>query len=167
MHQQLGNQIGVGVVLLDKRERGARRLTVELARVLQRLGLRAEGGKHRHLPRERDAQRVESLDAKPGGVLFEPPALSAVALERGARLLPGERQVRLGRTHPCSRGCERFQHACPHLGGGLDGEGDRGDLLRLRHAREQNEVPLDQELGFPRARGRLHDEGALRIERFP
>jgi len=40
------------------------RLEIEIARVLDDIGLRAEARQHRHLPRERGAEGVDGLDAK-------------------------------------------------------------------------------------------------------
>ena len=45
-------------------EDARRRFEVELARVFDDLGLRAEARQHRHLPRERGAEGVDGLDAK-------------------------------------------------------------------------------------------------------
>jgi hypothetical protein len=112
------------------RQRGARGLAVEVPGVLEALGLRPELGEHRHLPRERGAEGVDGLDAKPRRVLLEAPAEAVVALERGAGEVPGERPVVLPGPRVRARLRERREDAPAHLGRGLAGEGDRGDLAR-------------------------------------
>jgi hypothetical protein len=62
-------------------------------------------------------------------------------------------------------GLHRLQHAAPHLGGGLDGEGDGDDLLGLLDHREKLEIAAHEKLGLARARGGLDDERARGIER--
>ena len=92
-------------LLFEQRERRPRRLAIERSGVLDALRLRAEGGEHRHLARERGAQRVDGLDAQPRRVLLEAPAERAVALERRARVLPGESLV-------CGSGGRSAVRAC-------------------------------------------------------
>ena len=59
---------------------------------------------------------------------------------------------------------ELRENAPPHLGRRLDGEGDGYHLLGLLHRAEEPDVALHQELGLPRAGGRLDDERAPRVE---
>src|SRR6185503_15445979 len=56
------------------------------------------------------------------------------------------------------------EHPLPHLGGGLDGEGDGDHLFRLLHYRKDLQEAAHQELGLARASGRLDDERAPRVE---
>ena len=90
------------VLRFDQLDRRARRLGIERARVLDALGLRAESGQHRHLPRQRRAQRIDGLDAQPRRVVGDAPAARAVARERRAREL--ERALARAPTlPPCAR----------------------------------------------------------------
>src|SRR5205085_6849696 len=111
-----------------------------------------ESRQHRHLPRERGAERVDRLHAQPLGTLLELPAERVVALERRARELARARLVRARRRRAGAREPQRFDDAVAHLARGLDREGDGGDLLRALDAREERQVALDEELRLAGAR---------------
>src|SRR5690606_25445054 len=113
-------------------QRLPRRLRVELGRVLDDLRLRTEAREYRHLARERRAERVDRLDAKP-------------RRERGL--------------------AQALEDALAHLRGRLPREGDGEDLLGLAHELEKPQVAPHEELRLSRARRRLHDERAARVER--
>ena len=153
------------VAPVEAREQVARGLHVQRRGVLDALGLCAEARQHRHLARERGAQRIDGLHPQALRRLLELPAQRVVARECGGRELPGERVVRHLGAWVVARGVQRLEHAPAHLGGGLDGEGDGADLLRPLDRREQRQHALDQQLGLAGARGRLHDERAARVER--
>jgi len=165
MREQPLHVPGDRLVALDQLDGRARRLEVQLGRILDALRLRAEPGQHGHLARQRGAQRVDGLDAQPRRVRRDTPPGLGVARERGSRELD-RRSLVLARGRLCgARVRERVQHALAHLAGGLAGEGDGDDLLGMLHAREQPQVALDQELGLAGARWRLHDERARGVER--
>ena len=138
---------------------------IEMARVLERLGLRAKTRKHRHLPRERRAQRIDGLDAQAIGAFVELPAQRIVALDGRTGEVPRPRHVRRIGPRRMARRAKRIEHALAHLGRRLDRERDRGDLLGTVDAGEEREEALDEELRLARARGRLHDERAIGVER--
>ena len=73
--------------------------------------------------------------------------------------LPG-----LGGLRPARAG-QRLQDASAHFRGRLAREGDGDDLFRVVRRRQQAQEALRQQAGLARAGRRLHDEGALRIER--
>jgi hypothetical protein len=117
-------------------QEAARGLPVQRGRVLDHFRLGAELRQHRHLPRERGAQRVDGLHAKPLRAFLELPAQRVVACERGARDVPGARFMRRIGARRRARAPQRLQHAAAHLRGRLDGERDGGNLLRAIHARQ-------------------------------
>ena len=61
-------------------------------------------------------------------------------------------------------GVDLFQHPLAHLRRRLDGEGDGDDLFGLFDERKQFHETANQKLGLARARGRLDDERAPRVE---
>jgi hypothetical protein len=52
------------VRIVEAAQRAERRFAIQAGGVLDDLGLRAEAREHRHLARERGAQRVDGLDAQ-------------------------------------------------------------------------------------------------------
>ena len=151
-------------------EGASRRFFIQRVRVGHGFGPRAKTRQHRHLPRQGMTQRVDGVDAQPVGVGGERPALRRIARARRTRQPPRDVLVRrfirrFGRhIASVSAAGQRRQHAAAHFCRGLAGEGDGDHFFRLRHAGEQGEVALDQQLGFARTRGRLHDERTRHIE---
>jgi len=134
-----GHFRGDRVVFLQERKRRAGRFAVEVRGVLEAIGLGTEPGEHGHLARERRAERIDRLHAKPGGTLFQAPAEPVAALQRG-RARSQVNALCGARAPGRARVGEGGEDAPAHLGGGLAREGDRGDLLRALDDREQHEA---------------------------
>ena len=165
MREQALDVLRERLVALDHFEGCARRLHVERLRVLDALRLRAEAREHRHLARQRRAQRVDGLDAQARRVIADTPSPLDVARERRGRKLERRALMPAFRRFSRARLGEGLEHALAHLARGLARERDGDDLLGMFDEREQAQIALDQEPGLARARGRLHDEGASRVQR--
>ena len=165
MRQQRGGILGhgslVSILGLQHGQRGAGRFTIQLAGILDRLGLRAKARQHRHLPRQRSTQRIDGLQPQPGNIRFDLPVTFGIALQYRPRQIPGQCFVpHIGRTG--CRAClvQGLQHPPPHLTRRLAGEGHGDDFLRFIHLRQQHQQSLYQQLGLARTSRGLHDERA-------
>ena len=123
------------VLRFDQLDRRARRLGIERAGVLNALRLRAELRQHRHLARQRGAQRIDGLDAQARRAIGDAPAARAVARYRRAREL-----VRAALVSGCGRrACDHLrkclEHALAHFRGGFPGERNGDNFLGLVHGR--------------------------------
>src|SRR5881296_3151374 len=132
-----------GIELLEHARRG---LLVEGLRVFDDLGLGTEAGEHRHLPRERGAERVDRLDAQAVGDLGRVRQALQHALAHLGRSLLGEGDGEnfLGLFDDL----QQFQEAA-HQQLGLPGAGRRLD----------DEGALYVERGFPGG-GVLHSSNS-------
>ena len=153
------------VVALDQPHRRTRGLKVQFGCILGDFRLRAELREHRHLARQRRAQRIDGLDAQSRRILRDAPPGLGVALQRRARELQRQRRMLVFRGFAGLRVGERFQHAFAHFAGGFPGKSDGDDLFGMVDARQQQQVALDQKLGLARSRRRLDDKRKRRIER--
>ena len=104
-------------------------LLIQAGGVFHGLRLRAEARQQRHLPGQGGRERINGLDAEPGRVIHDLPALLFGAPQRGPSqgkdfcVMPAGGPGRSGRPF------QRREDAPLHLGGGLAGKGDRDDLL--------------------------------------
>ena len=166
--QEVRHVVGGRFAGVEQRQGVARRLEVELARVLHALGLGAKAREHRHLARERGAQRVYGLHAQARGADLELPALGVVARKGRAREVPGHGLVRvvfaLG-PRRVARRRERCEYALFHFGGGFFGKGNGGNFLGSLDYRQEHQHALDQQLRLPRPGRRLDDERRIRRQR--
>src|SRR5690606_25050208 len=136
---------------------------VERTRIVGRLERRARACEHRQAARQRGVQRVDRLDAQTRWMLDQTPSVARIRIAYRLRELPGLALVRRcrRRTAGCLHG---LQNAASLLRRRLTRERQGQDLFGRVDGREQTQVALREELGLPRARGRLHDERSRRIE---
>jgi len=100
-------------------------------------GCEPEFRQHRHLPRQRRAQRIDGLDAQPRRAVGYAPAARAVARQRRAREFPRAPLVTGPGRFVRGRISKRAEHALAHFGRGFAVEGNGDDFLGLVHGREQ------------------------------
>ena len=120
---------------------------------------------NRQLLRQPCVERVERVDPHAPGRRKQRPAASAVAFQRGACKLVGQRAMRFRRGISGSGFAQRPDDARAHFRGGLSGERDRDDLLGLFDRGKQGQVALNEKFRLARSRRRLHDERTTGVER--
>ncbi len=138
----------VCVRFVQQRNRGLRCLAVERLGIFNAVRLSAETGQHRHLSRQSRAQRVDGLDAQLRRIVDKIPAAIMIAPQRGIRQFERQRFVRRFRRFPRLRIGQSLQHPFAHFTCGFFGERYRDDFLGMFHARQQQQVTLDQQFGF-------------------
>jgi hypothetical protein len=153
-----------GIVGRRRGQRRAHRRFIERLGVVDEPRLRPQSRGERRLPRNACAERIDRLYGEPRWMVRELPAGSRVLFERGKRELARSRLVRRVDRSPRLSCGQRTDDPLAHLARGLAGERHRDDPLGPVDAGEQREEALDQELGLPRACGRLDEERPADVE---